>query len=38
MDNSTYQVWRDGALQYASSQLDTEGLRLAYGDLFGVLE
>ena len=35
MDNSTYHHWRQGALQYAASQLDTAALKLAYGELFG---
>jgi glycosyltransferase involved in cell wall biosynthesis len=34
MHDTTYQIWRGGALQYATLQLDTEGLMVAYGELF----
>ena len=35
MDANSFDDWRKGALQYASSQLDREQLRVDYGELFG---
>lgn len=37
MDATTFDDWRKGAFEYASSQLDREGLRVGYGELFGML-
>jgi glycosyltransferase involved in cell wall biosynthesis len=37
MDANSFDDWQKGALKYASSQLDTEGLRVDYGELFGML-
>ena len=38
MDNATYNQWKKGSSEYATSQLDWEQLRVDYGDLFGMLE
>lgn len=36
MDANSFDDWRKGALQYASSQLDREQLRVDYGELFSL--
>jgi hypothetical protein len=36
MDSTTYNQWRKGSLEYATSQLDWEQLRVDYGELFGL--
>lgn len=36
MDSTTYNQWRKGSLEYATSQLDLEQLRVDYGELFGL--
>ena len=36
MVSTTYNQWRKGSLEYATSQLDWEQLRVDYGDLFGI--
>lgn len=38
MDEISFHDWRKGALQYASAQFDREELRVAYRELFGMLE
>jgi glycosyltransferase involved in cell wall biosynthesis len=36
MDSTTYNQWRKGSLEYSTSQLDWEQLRVDYGELFGL--
>ena len=38
MDSETFLNWNKGALLYAGEHLDTEGLKTAYGKMFGVLK